>query len=207
MNTSTLLAEAPAYWEISDERWEAIRALLRAHDPPRATGRRRIDQRAALNAMIYRARTGCRWNKLPSHLPDDSSVHRTMQRWIKLGVLAEIWQIVLAPGVESATPGAAPAGAPASSVATAETLTAGAATSERPASAAGAAPVSGDATTEPPTSYATTEARPSGATAEGLTSGGAAEAPASETLFAAPVSAGRSFEASDGAAARTGKAA
>lgn len=100
METSNLLSEAPTYWEISDERWEAIKALLQKLDPPRVTGRRRIDQRAALNAMIYRARTNCRWNKMPKHLPDDSSVHRTMQRWVKLGVFAEIWQIVVAPLAE-----------------------------------------------------------------------------------------------------------
>jgi transposase len=100
METSNLLSEAPTYWEISDERWEAIKALLQKLDPPRVTGRRRIDQRAALNAMIYRARTNCRWNKMPKHLPDDSSVHRTMQRWFKLGVFAEIWQIVVAPLAE-----------------------------------------------------------------------------------------------------------
>src|SRR5687767_5220174 len=106
METSNLLNEAPPYWEIPEERWGEIQALLQKHDPPRVTGRRRIDQRAALNAMIYRARTGCRWNKMPKHLPDDSSVHRTMQRWVKLGVFAEIWQIVVAPGAEAS---AAPA--------------------------------------------------------------------------------------------------
>ncbi len=107
METSNLLSDSPTYWEISDERWGAIQALLQIHDPPRVTGRRRIDQRAAVNAMIYRARTGCRWNKLPKHLPDDSSVHRTMQRWVKLGVFAEIWQIVVAPLSASETPGVA----------------------------------------------------------------------------------------------------
>lgn len=111
METSNLLNEAPTYWEISDERWEAIQTLLRSYDPPRVTGRRRIDQRAALNAIIYRARTGCRWNKMPKHLPDDSSVHRTMQRWVKLGVFPGIWQIVVAPEagahVSEPTPAAA----------------------------------------------------------------------------------------------------
>jgi transposase len=111
MESSNLLNEAPTYWEISDERWEAVQALLRNYDPPRVTGRRRIDQRAALNAMIYRARTGCRWNKMPKHLPDDSSVHRTMQRWVKLGVFAELWQLVIAPeaGAEVSEPTPAPA--------------------------------------------------------------------------------------------------
>jgi transposase len=113
METSNLLNEAPPYWEIPEERWGEIQALLQKHDPPRVTGRRRIDQRAALNAMIYRARTGCRWNKMPKHLPDDSSVHRTMQRWVKLGVFNEIWQIVVTPlpdGQGIDLPPAAPSG-------------------------------------------------------------------------------------------------
>ncbi|MCU0687057.1 MAG: hypothetical protein MUF34_33230, partial [Polyangiaceae bacterium] len=43
--------------------------------------------------------------------PDDSSVHRTMQRWVKLGVFAELWQLVIAPeaGAEVSEPTPAPA--------------------------------------------------------------------------------------------------
>ena len=35
-------------------------------------------------------RSGCRWNHLPKEYPDDSSVHRTYQRWQRLGVLDRI---------------------------------------------------------------------------------------------------------------------
>ncbi|MGE3269521.1 MAG: transposase [Chloroflexota bacterium] len=72
---------------LSDEAWEAVQPLLEEHDPPRRLGRKRIDQRQALDAIVYRLRSGCRWNHLPKEYPDDSSVHRTYQRWQRLGVL------------------------------------------------------------------------------------------------------------------------
>ena len=63
------------------------------HDPPKRTGRPRIDQRQALDAIIFRMRSGWQCNHLPTEeFPDDSSVHRTLQRWVKLGVLDLIWE-------------------------------------------------------------------------------------------------------------------
>src|ERR671911_445097 len=61
--------------------------------PPKR-GPKRIDQRAALNAVIFRLRSGCQWNPLPKEYPDDSSVHRTFQRWIGLGIFDRIWAMV-----------------------------------------------------------------------------------------------------------------
>jgi transposase len=45
---------------------------------PNATTRKRIDARSALDAIIFRLRSGCQWNQLPHEFPDDSSVHRTL---------------------------------------------------------------------------------------------------------------------------------
>jgi transposase len=81
----------PTIWRVPDELWEKIEPILAECDPPKSTGRRRIDQRAALDAIIFRLRSGCQWNHLPKEFPDDSSVHRTFQRWIELGVLDRIW--------------------------------------------------------------------------------------------------------------------
>jgi putative transposase len=50
-----------------------------------------VDQRAAFDAIIYRLRTGCQWNRLPASFPSDSSVHRTLQRWVARGVLDRVW--------------------------------------------------------------------------------------------------------------------
>ena len=75
---------------VSDEAWESVQPILEELDPPRRLGRKRIDQRQALDAIVYRLRSGCRWNHLPKEYPDDSSVHRTYQRWQRLGVLDRV---------------------------------------------------------------------------------------------------------------------
>jgi transposase len=78
---------------VPDELWEIIEPILEEQDPPKSTGRPRVDQRAALDAIIFRMRSGCQCNRLPTaEFPDDSSVHRTFQRWIELGVLDLIWE-------------------------------------------------------------------------------------------------------------------
>jgi transposase len=82
----------PTIWRTPDELWEIIEPILKEHDPPKNTGRPRIDQRAALDAIIFRMRSGVQWNQLPEEFPDDSSVHRTFQRWVEFGVLDLIWE-------------------------------------------------------------------------------------------------------------------
>ena len=53
-------------------------------DPPKARGRKRSDPRQMLNGIIFRLR---KWNRLPKELGDDSTIHRTFQRWVWTGVL------------------------------------------------------------------------------------------------------------------------
>jgi len=81
----------PTIWRVPDELWEQAAAVLEERDPPKPTGRPRIDARGALDAILFRMRSGCQWNQLPDEFPDDSSVHRTFQRWVKRGVLDRIW--------------------------------------------------------------------------------------------------------------------
>jgi putative transposase len=82
----------PTIWRTPDDLWEIIEPILQEHDPPKSSGRPRIDQREALDAIIFRMRSGCQWNHLPAEFPDDSSVHRTFQRWVELGMLELIWE-------------------------------------------------------------------------------------------------------------------
>ena len=84
----------PTIWAASDDLWAIIEPILTEHDPPKPRGRKRIDQRAAFDAIIFRLRTGCQWNHLPAEYPDDSSVHRTFQRWVELGIFDRIWAVV-----------------------------------------------------------------------------------------------------------------
>ena len=78
-------------WEVDDELWKIIQPILNEWDPPSGTGRPRTDPRAALDGIIYQMRSGCQWNHLPRQFGDDSSVHRTFQRWVHKGVLERIW--------------------------------------------------------------------------------------------------------------------
>ncbi len=85
----------PTIWRVSDDLWTLIRPILAEHDPPQRLGRKRIDQRAALDALIFRLRSGCQWNHLPKDFPDDSSVHRTFQRWRDRGVFDRLWAVLV----------------------------------------------------------------------------------------------------------------
>ena len=85
----------PTIWEVSDELWGIIEEILGELDPPPATGRPRTGQREALNGIIYRMRSGVQWNQLPARFGDDSSVHRTMQRWIAKGVFQNAWAVLI----------------------------------------------------------------------------------------------------------------
>jgi transposase len=86
-------APLPPIWRVSDALWAIIKPILAGYDPPKR-GPARIDQRAALDAIIFRLRSGCQWNRLPKEYPDDSSVHRTFQRWVGLGMFDRIWATV-----------------------------------------------------------------------------------------------------------------
>lgn len=85
----------PTIWEVNDELWAIIQSILDERDPPAKTGRPRTDERAALNGIIYQLRSGVQWNQLPEQFGDDSSVHRTMQRWISKGVFERIWALLI----------------------------------------------------------------------------------------------------------------
>lgn len=85
----------PTIWEVNDELWTIVQDILDDLDPPAKTGRPRTGQREALNGIIYQMRSGCQWNQLPAKFGDDSSVHRTMQRWIGKGVLERLWAMLV----------------------------------------------------------------------------------------------------------------
>ena len=84
----------PPIWEASDALWQIVEPILTEHDPPKPRGRNRIDQRAAFDASIFRLRTGCQWNHLPAEYPDDSSVHRTFQRWVERDIFDRLWAVI-----------------------------------------------------------------------------------------------------------------
>lgn len=93
--TKRIVESLPTIWNCPDELWDFITPVLDELDPPHRGHRQRVDQRKALDGIIYRLRSGCQWNHLPKEFGDDSSVHRTQQRWIKRGVFDRIWELLL----------------------------------------------------------------------------------------------------------------
>jgi len=85
----------PTIWHAPDEFWNRVEQILLELDPPNQFGRKRIPLRPALDGVIYRMRTGCQWNHLPKDFGDDSSVHRTFQRWEAKGILDRLWALLV----------------------------------------------------------------------------------------------------------------
>jgi len=59
----------PTIWRAPDEPWGMIEPILQEYGPPRRLGRPRVDQRALLDAVVFRLRTGCQWNRMPKEFP------------------------------------------------------------------------------------------------------------------------------------------
>lgn len=81
----------PTLWRIPDPLWPLIEALIVELDPPSPTGRPRAEPRRTLDGIIFRLRSGCQWNQLPADFGDDSTVHRWLVRWRKVGLWDRLW--------------------------------------------------------------------------------------------------------------------
>jgi putative transposase len=73
--------------DLTNRQWQLIRQL----PPPRSRrGRRPIDRRRVVNAILYVTRTGCQWRMLPSDFPNWSTVYGIFWKWRNDGT----WQKV-----------------------------------------------------------------------------------------------------------------
>ena len=71
--------------DVTDKQWRIIEKLL---PKPARRGRKPIERRAILNAILYVIRTGCQWRALPHDFPNWKTVYTVFRRWRKAGV----WQ-------------------------------------------------------------------------------------------------------------------
>ena len=64
--------------DVTDEQWRILKRLL----PKRARrGRRPIDRRRVIDAILYVVRSGCQWRMLPRDFPNWSTVYGIFRRW------------------------------------------------------------------------------------------------------------------------------
>ena len=82
-------------WRVPDALWVRVSKVLAVYDPPSKMGRPRINQRLALDGLIYRIRTGCQWNYLPQEFGWGMSVYRTFRRWEEKGIFDILWALLL----------------------------------------------------------------------------------------------------------------
>jgi putative transposase len=71
--------------DVTDEQWQLIHRCL---PKPGLLGRRPIDRRQVVNAILYIVRSGCQWRMLPCDFPNWSTVYGIFRRWR----LAGLWQ-------------------------------------------------------------------------------------------------------------------
>lgn len=81
-------------WRLSDALWERIRVLL---PPPKfhpwGMHHPRVDDRSAMDAILFVLRTGCQWNGLnQTGICSSSSAHRRFMEWTEAGVFEAFWR-------------------------------------------------------------------------------------------------------------------
>ncbi len=93
------------FWEISDAFWEAVAPLIpqSSRDPERVyhrlsgAGRKPLDPRRVLSAIVYVLRTGTQWKALPKEFyGSPSSIHAYFKKWEAEGFFSEMWKKGLA---------------------------------------------------------------------------------------------------------------
>lgn len=64
--------------DLTDRQWQSIRQLL---PKPARRGRRPIDRRRIINAILFLVRTGCQWRMLPKTYPNWNTVYGVFRKW------------------------------------------------------------------------------------------------------------------------------
>ena len=65
-----------------------------ASGPAQVHGAQAGPPQGILDGIIFRMRAGCHWNRRPREQGDDSTIHRTFQCRVELGVLERIWAVL-----------------------------------------------------------------------------------------------------------------
>jgi putative transposase len=79
-------------YQIPGELWDRIEALIPPHVKKTKRGRPRMDDRRAMNAVFYVARTGCQWKAIPHSLGRKSTVYDRFREWRRAGVFEKMWK-------------------------------------------------------------------------------------------------------------------
>lgn len=76
--------------EIPDELWERIKHLFPERRRSPRGGRPPVDDRKALAGIVYRLRTGCQWDAIPSDFGSPATCYRRFVEWTEDRVFEKI---------------------------------------------------------------------------------------------------------------------
>jgi transposase len=85
-------------WEVDDELWELIEPLLpQGAAVPERGGRPRVEDRRALQGILFVLHTGIQWEFLPQELGFGSGMTcwRRLRDWHEAGVWEQLQQVLL----------------------------------------------------------------------------------------------------------------
>ena len=74
---------------LTDEQWQRLDALLPECRPGPVS---RLGDRSFIDAVLYRAKTGCPWRDLPEHFGPWKSVYNRFYNWADRGVWVKIFE-------------------------------------------------------------------------------------------------------------------
>ncbi len=77
---------------ISDALWKQIEPLLPPQVPKSTGGRPRMDNRKAMEAILYVLHKEFRWKELPRSMGAVTTVRRRFLEWRKAGVFQRMWR-------------------------------------------------------------------------------------------------------------------
>jgi len=86
----------PTIWRVDDALWDKVQPLLPPPKPKKGPGGRPpVSDRAVLDGILYVLRSGCPWKHVPRNIVSGSTCHRRFSEWVKVGVFAKLWVVLL----------------------------------------------------------------------------------------------------------------
>jgi len=81
-------------WELSDEQWKLVEAILRPARRADNRGRPWRDTRAVLNGVLWILGSGAQWAEMPDKYPPYQTCHRRFQQWVGGGKFVEALRLL-----------------------------------------------------------------------------------------------------------------
>ena len=81
-------------YEISDEEWERVKDFLPAERSGKPGRPCRIDNRTALNAMLWINRSGAAWRDLPERYGKWQTFYDRFRTWAESGVFQRVFEVL-----------------------------------------------------------------------------------------------------------------